>query len=61
MSRTSSEGYRTVAVSRVLPPSSVNSAVTTETTSGNSSKISVNTSRLGGAISRYSPWKAASP
>ena len=46
MSRTSSDGYEHVAVSRVLPSSSVNT-VTTDSASGNGSKISVNTSAFG--------------
>ena len=45
----------TVAVNRVFPPSSVSTAVTTDSVSGYGSKNSVNTTRPGGAISRYSP------
>ena len=52
MSRTSFDGYLTVTVSRVLPPSSVKLDVTTETASGKSSKISVKTQRSGGMTSR---------
>ena len=55
MSRTSTDGYRHVTVRRVLPFSSVSTAVTTDSASGNGSKISVKTTRSGGAISRYTP------
>jgi hypothetical protein len=41
--------------SRVLPPSSVKTEITTDSASGNGSKISVKTRRSGGATSRYTP------